>query len=202
MRVEESILSTNSELEDGLLTRWQKRKQNVLKEKQDLLEQDELSEVSPPEEAVKLSDTDMPPLETLNADSDYKGFMSPDVSEALRKLALRKLFHGANLNLCDGLDVYDGDYTSFTKLGNVITADIAHHLERAAKAKLESSQEAETVENSESLAKDDGDIELQVDTNKKTFSNAAPVIEQPVQALTEQEEHTKKEQQIDRGQQG
>ena len=39
------------------------------------------------------------------------------VSESLRRLALRKLFHGADFNIRDGLDDYDGDYTSFVKLG-------------------------------------------------------------------------------------
>ena len=44
-----------------------------------------------------LTDADMPPIETLTEDSDYTGFMSPEVSEELRKLALRKLFQGCLL---------------------------------------------------------------------------------------------------------
>ena len=36
-------------------------------------------------------DADMPPIESLDAESDYTGFLSPGVSDALRQAALRKL---------------------------------------------------------------------------------------------------------------
>jgi len=56
----------------------------------------------PPAEAP--GDEDMPPLETLDQDSDYSGFLSPRVSEELRRLALRKLFHGPKFNITDGME--------------------------------------------------------------------------------------------------
>ena len=62
------------------------------------------------------SDADMPPLETLGPESDYSGFMSPGVSDELRRVALRKLFHGPLYNITDGLDDYDDDFTSFAVL--------------------------------------------------------------------------------------
>ena len=93
----------------------------------------------------------MPDLETLNENSDFSGFMSTAVSEQLRKMALKKLFHGKSYNIRDGLDEYDGDYTSFEKLEpNVITCDMKHLLEveaekLAAKEKeKEAEKEAET----------------------------------------------------------
>ena len=43
------------------------------------------------------TDADMPPLESLSADSDFTGFLSPKVSESLRRAALRKLFHGDDI---------------------------------------------------------------------------------------------------------
>ena len=66
----------------------------------------------------------------LTPDSDYTGFLSPEVSESLRRLALRKLFQGAEFNVRDGLDDYDQDFTSFAKLGDIITADMKHLLEQ------------------------------------------------------------------------
>jgi hypothetical protein len=76
-----------------------------------------------------LRDLDMPPLETLTADSDYTGFLSSGVSEPLRRAALRKLFHGAEFNVIDELDDYAEDFTSFTALGDVLTADMRHLIE-------------------------------------------------------------------------
>ena len=90
-----------------------------------------------------LTDEDMPDLETLNENSDFSGFMSTAVSEQLRKMALRKLFHGKSYNIRDGLDEYDGDYTSFEKLEpNVITCDMKHLLEVEAKKLAAKEKEA------------------------------------------------------------
>ena len=63
-----------------------------------------------------LTDADMPALETLHDDSDYSGFLSPEVSDKLREAALRKLFHGKAFNIVDGLDDYDDDF--ITAFGN------------------------------------------------------------------------------------
>lgn len=82
-----------------------------------------------------LTDEDMPDLETMTADSDYTGFLSPGVSDGLRKLALRKLFHSDVFNIRDGLDEYDGDYTQFEKLGDIVTSDMQHQIELEAQRK-------------------------------------------------------------------
>lgn len=84
-----------------------------------------------------LTDEDMPPLEMLTEESDYTGFLSPKVSDELRKLALRKLFHSPRFNICDGLDDYDEDFTKFAKLGDVITADMRQRAEMEALKKLQ-----------------------------------------------------------------
>ncbi|CAA6821751.1 MAG: Unknown protein [uncultured Thiotrichaceae bacterium] len=92
-----------------------------------------------------LTDDDMPDLESLGEDSDYSGFLSENVSEGLRKLALQKLFGGATYKIRDGLDDYDGDYTTFEKLDpSIITADMKHRLEMEAMRHLE--EEDELVE--------------------------------------------------------
>ncbi len=91
-----------------------------------------------------LTDADMPPLESLTEDSDYSGFLSPKVSRALQKQALRKLFHGASFNLCDGLDDYADDFTSFTQLGDLVTSDMRFQAEEALK-KIEQERLSETT---------------------------------------------------------
>lgn len=78
-----------------------------------------------------------PPLESLDEHSDYSAFLSPEVSEHLQRLALRKLFHSAKFNLTDGLDDYAEDYRSFAALGDVVTADMRYDEERRARLAAE-----------------------------------------------------------------
>jgi len=133
---------------EGFASRWSRRKQEVANETavEDLPEIVGDTEVIIDEETLAeqklaklnaLTDEDMPDIETLNEDSDFSGFMSTGVSETLRKMALQKLFHGKTYNIRDGLDEYDGDYTSFEKLDpSVITCDMKHMIEVEAKKLL------------------------------------------------------------------
>ena len=81
------------------------------------------------EPAPLLTDADMPPLDSLTEESDFSPFMSKGVSDELRNLALRKLFRSQVFNIRDGLDEYDDDFTSFEKLGDIVTADMKHRIE-------------------------------------------------------------------------
>jgi len=95
------------------------------------------------EEPPVLTDEDMPALETLGEDDDYSGFMSPGVSEALRAKALRKLFMSSKYNVVDGLNDYDDDFTSFERLGDIVTSDMRHRIElEAEKATAEAQEQA------------------------------------------------------------
>lgn len=125
-------------LEENTLQRWSRRKHEAV-ETTDADELENAVELAaePELEIPALTDADMPPIESLDENSDYSGFLSPEVSEGLRKLALRKLFHLPSFNVRDGMDDYDGDYTEFAGLGNLVTADMKHALEVEAKRKLE-----------------------------------------------------------------
>ena len=123
---------------DGPLSSWARRKQAVLAEQQQI----KLDKAAKQEEVPVLTDEDMPPIDSLTPDSDYKGFLSPGVSDDLRRLALRKLFHSPEFNVVDGLDDYDGDYTSFAKLGDVITSEMRHRMEIEARRKLEKAKDS------------------------------------------------------------
>jgi hypothetical protein len=78
----------------------------------------------------ELTDADMPPIETLDADSDYAGFLSPGVSDDLRQQALRKLFSQPDFNITDGLNDYDEDFTQFAGLGSIVTHEMKRLLQR------------------------------------------------------------------------
>jgi hypothetical protein len=158
-------MSSTATKNEGFASRWSRRKiesetnysdeaNEGINEISDeiMLSEEEISE----QKLVKLNaltDADMPDLETLGEDSDYSGFMSSNVSEALRKIALQTLFHGKSYNIRDGLDEYDGDYTSFEKLDpSVITADMRHLMEVEAEKLLAKEEEKQ---NSESLLADE-----------------------------------------------
>ncbi len=159
----------------SLASRWSRRKQQVKLEQQALdVSADGLTDdITPTGEIVSdassaeqlraeklsqlnaLKDEDMPDIASLNADSDFAQFMSINVSEKLRKLALRKLFQGESYNIRDGLDEYDGDYTSFEKLDpGTITADMRYRQELEAE-KLKAQLEEEGRDEVEILSDDD-----------------------------------------------
>jgi len=120
--------------EDSFVSRWSRRKHEskygIKKTAADKSAAEILESAERQQAPVKiLSDDDMPDIESLTPDSDYAGFLSPGVSETLRKLALRKLFCSEAFNVCDGLDDYDDDYTQFKILGNTLTADMRHQAE-------------------------------------------------------------------------
>ena len=147
---------------ESRLSRWSRRKQQTAEETQiedlalnleqqnqveneleTLTSEDQQNEAQQP----VLSDADMEPVEGMTEESDFSKFMSSGVSDKLRNLALRKLFHAPIFNIRDGLDEYDGDYTSFEKLGDIVTADMRHQMELEANKKLE--QEAREIAEAE-----------------------------------------------------
>src|SRR5256885_10211075 len=53
----------------------------------------------------------LPPLDSLNFESDFKAFMHSKVEESVKRAALKKLFADPRFNVMDGLDTYIADYT-------------------------------------------------------------------------------------------
>ncbi len=69
-----------------------------------------LAAVAPTGEAVDPT-ADLPPVEALDANSDYTGFLRDGVPEALRNAALRRLWRSSPLfAFRDGLGDYDEDF--------------------------------------------------------------------------------------------
>lgn len=154
---------------EGFLQRWSRRK--LEQHDANVLKRSNVDDPSEPEKIEKpLCDDDMPPLDSLDENSDYSGFLSKNVSEKLRKQALRKLFSSQEFNIRDGLDDYDGDYTQFTKLGDIITADIKHRIETELKRKQDNDRQQEIT------ARDDQsgqDIVTQADSNQTSPQQGA-----------------------------
>jgi len=137
---------------ESALSRWSRRKQEATQtapvSEQEPIEVDEANLNAPlsaeaEQEPAPLTDADMPDIESLEEDSDFTGFMSPGVSDELRNLALRKLFHAPVFNIRDGLDEYDEDYTSFEKLGDIVTCDMKHQIEVQERKRREALEQEE-----------------------------------------------------------
>jgi len=141
--------------QDTFLQRWSKRKlESTLEEETDerlqgVMPDERQSETgnhtqSAGERQVELTDEDMPPLDSLDENSDYSSFFSPKVSESLRQQALRKLFHFQQFNIVDDLNDYNDDFTQLESLGNVVTHEMKRLLDLE-KQKLKADQPSETL---------------------------------------------------------
>lgn len=91
-------------------------------------------ETRAPEESLRRepperSDVDMPPLNSLDQDSDYSPFLSRGVSSELRQTALRQLFRQPKFNVETCLDDFQDDFLNFQPLGDIVTADMRHMAE-------------------------------------------------------------------------
>lgn len=147
--------------EQGFLQRWSQRKLDAEREppRESTADADDGASASAdaeiPEE-VPLTDADMPPLESLDQDSDFSLFMSAGVSEALRRKALRKLFHGPKFNIRDGLCDYDDDYSGMSPLGDIVTAEMRRARERLEeRARQKAAEWIDEQPDDVSLAKND-----------------------------------------------
>ena len=166
--------------DEGFLSRWSRHKKQVIDgtddpqsgkiQPQQSLEKQRKADPDPGQDAIidsdsaeknnenkLLSDEDMPDIDSLTESSDYSAFMSPGVSEGLRKLALRKLFSSAGFNVRDGLDDYDDDFRNFAALGDIITSDMKHQMELAEQRKQQQETEIDEqrdVQENELIAED------------------------------------------------
>jgi hypothetical protein len=126
---------------DGFLARWSRRKVHARTATPSAPASTQGVTVGPAEAGAvgrepdrkDPTDADMPPLESLTAESDYSGFLSRGVSEGLRRKALSRLFRSPAFNVVDGLDDYAEDFRSFAALGDIVTADMRHRMEQQAR---------------------------------------------------------------------
>lgn len=110
---------------ESFLKRWARRKQEAtdgVSTETGLIETGQI-EPEPIEADVP---PQLPPVETLDSDSDYSGFMHSKVDPETRNAALKKLFASPHYQVSDGLDVYIGDYSAPAELPAAMLAGLAH----------------------------------------------------------------------------
>jgi len=92
----------SKESAEEFMSRWSRRKQQAREEQPVPLPQSSADAGPAPE---------LPSVEELGMDSDYRDFFHPKVKEAVRRTALKKLFSDPHFNIMDGLDTYIDDYS-------------------------------------------------------------------------------------------
>lgn len=98
---------TTKDEREPFLSRWSRKKQEAREEPAD-------KAPAKPEEPKPAPE--LPPVDQLNYDSDFKAFMDKRVDGRLRRLALKKLFNDPRFNVTDGLDDYAEDYSALEDL--------------------------------------------------------------------------------------
>jgi hypothetical protein len=86
---------------EKFLTRWSRLKQE--KQEKSLPEKTDGEDDSPAPV--------LPAIDKLTPESDFTGFMHPKVEDALRRVALKKLFSDPHFNAPDPYEAYSGDWT-------------------------------------------------------------------------------------------
>jgi hypothetical protein len=92
----------------------------------------------------------LPPVDKLTPESDFSGFMHPKVEDALRRVALKKLFSDPHFNVPDPYEAYSGDWT----VGEPIPDEMLATLNQAQQL-LFSDKKKEEKEEETQVAKDD-----------------------------------------------
>src|SRR3954464_10162448 len=69
---------------------------------------------------------ELPPVESLTFDSDFKAFMHSKVEQSVKRAALKKLFSDPRFNVMDGLDTYIDDYTKEAPISDELLAQLSH----------------------------------------------------------------------------
>ncbi|HWT71583.1 MAG TPA: DUF3306 domain-containing protein [Oxalicibacterium sp.] len=108
---------------DDFFARWSKNNSEARQE-----QETETAATLPPT-SVPAADAPPPTLEDaerLTPDADFSGFMAQGVDEAVKRVAVKKLFSDPHFNIMDGLDVYIDDYNKFEALTPDIIASLNH----------------------------------------------------------------------------
>jgi hypothetical protein len=160
---------TTDHEDDGVISRWSKRKRGIAAEQEEVLSAEEID------------------LETIDEESDLSVFMKAGVPEALKKQALAVLWRSnpvfANI---DGLNDYDEDFGSSDLVMKTFKSAY-----QAGKGYLEKEPETEeetlTAEVDDELQEVDGEEQIAEEETVVEEMEAAEEVIEPEQADGEEE---------------
>lgn len=95
-------------------------------------------------------------LAELGPDSDFTVFLKEEVSEAVRRQAMKTLFADPHFNVMDGLDIYIDDYSISDPIPDEMMATL--HQMRSIVEEPQSAEPAEAPAAASAEAAENGDI--------------------------------------------
>ncbi len=99
----DEIKTPGQEEGEPFLSRWSRRKKEAREQSPEPARERAVDPESPAPE--------LPPIDQLTPESDFRAFFHPKVDESVRRAALKKLFSDPHFNVMDGLDTYIDDYS-------------------------------------------------------------------------------------------
>ena len=128
-------------------------------------------------------DLDLPDIESLDKKSDYTAFLREGVPEALKKLALRKLWRAdPAFSIRDGLDDYDEDFQTIMKVGAAIMQKEREAAKKLAAAEDDQAETAASEEPPEASAEAEDDTE---DVGDAEDDSEGVAEDEPAEAASE-----------------
>jgi len=184
--------------DENFARRWSRRKQAVHEEEQQAAVAPAApEEPAAPEDRPETVPDDLPDIESLDADSDYRVFMRDDVPEDLRTLALRKLWRSNPLfSIIDGLDEYAEDFTdaALVPKGGVTSAYkigrgyAEEAVDKVAEAPLlEEAEEIEKIEQAEVAEIPEADEESEESGGEPDEEEESAEVADPAEPISEAE---------------
>lgn len=124
-----------AEDKEAFLSRWSRLKQEQAREAP-------ASETLAPREEKDPQAPPLPPVDKLTPESDFAPFMHPKVGDAVRRVALKKLFSDPHFNVPDLNEAYSGDWTG----GDPISEELLKTLNQARTVLLREEEDAKEKE--------------------------------------------------------
>jgi hypothetical protein len=144
---------------EAFLSRWSRRKQEQAREAP-------AASAPAAAEAKDAPAAELPPVDKLTPESDFAPFMHPKVAQAVRRVALKKLFADPHFNVPDLNEAYSGDWTG----GDPISEELLKTLNQARTVlyrEEEQARQAETARAERDLAQAEEGTMQPADTKPK-----------------------------------
>jgi hypothetical protein len=129
-----------AEDKEAFLSRWSRLKQEQARQ-----------EPLPDEKKEEAPQPVLPPVEKLTPESDFAPFMHPKVGDALRRVALKKLFADQHFNVPDPYEAYSGDWTG----GDPISEELLKTLNQARTVLFREEEEQKKKDEAQQVAADE-----------------------------------------------
>jgi len=131
-----------AEDKEAFLSRWSRLKQEQARE------HSAPPAAKPQDEAPPV----LPPVDQLTPESDFAPFMHPKVTDALRRVALKKLFADPHFNVPDPYEAYSGDWTG----GDPISEELLKTLNQARSVLFREEEEQKKKDEAQPVAAEEG----------------------------------------------